>query len=717
VTAAPAGVTGLQRLFAPRSIAIVGASDSSGWATNIVANLDLVGFDGRVEMIHPGRPSAFGRPTRPRLTDLDDPVDLAFALVPPHAVASVLEDAGAAGIANLLVLAGGFGESGEAGRAAERGLAERAAALGVRLIGPNGLGFINTVARVAPYGLRITPPLARGPVGVLLQSGGLASNLLTFARAHAIGISLLVSMGNEAMLTTADVLEHLIEDEHTRVIAMFLEQIRDAARFLELAQRAQRAGKPIVALKVGRGAPGQKAAQAHTGALAADDRVVDAVLRQSGVIRVDCLEELLVTAGVLGYGEIPAGRRVGVVTGSGGACDLIADLAERHDIELPDFAQGTLAGLAAAFPPTASLHNPIDVTGFGLANGQQAATSEVDDALAIVSRDPNLDFIVFTGVSLPDNPAPEIRPLIERRLAALRAILDACPVPVISMTSLCTDLGPYSREKLTDHGIHVAAGIQFGMTALGHALWWADRRRDQSARDLLAPPDLGLLAVDRTGPRGTWSEWRARELLRSGDVPVVPARLVTSAEEAAAAAAALGFPVALKVCAADLAHKSDVGGVQLSIGSPAQARAAFARIQQAVATARPDAAVDGVLVAPMRSGGIELIVGVTVDAQFGPVLALGLGGIWTEAMADVSLRVLPVDEAEILAMLGELRAGAVLDGARGQAPVDRARLARVVHRIARCALSLGPALDAFEVNPLWARGSEIEALDVLCVTR
>lgn len=705
----------MERLFAPRSIAIVGASDSSGWATNIVANLDLVGFDGRLEMIHPARPSAFGRPTRPRLTDLDDPVDLAFALVPPHAVADVLEDAGAAGIANLLVLAGGFGEAGAAGRAAERRLAERAAVLGVRLIGPNGLGFINTVGRVAPYGLRITPPLARGPVGVLLQSGGLAANVLTFARAHATGISLLVSMGNEAMLTTADVLEYLIEDEHTKVIAMFLEQIRDAARFLDLARRAQQAGKPVVALKAGRGAAGQKAAQAHTGALAADDRVVDAALRQFGVIRADCLEELLVTAGLLGYCEIPAGRRAGVVTGSGGACDLIADQAERHGIELPDFAPGTLDALTAAFPPTATLHNPVDVTGFGLANGQQAATSEVDDALAIVSRDPNLDFIVFTGVSLPDNPAPAMRASIERRLAALRATLDACPVPVISMTSLCTDLGPYSRETLSGHGIHVAAGIQFGMTALGHALWWAGRRREQAAR--AARPDPGLFAADAAGRRGTWSEWRARELLRDGGVPVVPARLVTGAEEAVDAATAFGFPVALKVAAADLAHKSDVGGVQLSLESPERVRAALGRIQRDVTAARPDAALDGLLVAPMRSGGIELIVGVTVDAQFGPVLAVGLGGIWTELMADVSLRVLPVDETEVLAMLSELRASAILDGARGQAPVDRAQLARVIHRVARCALSLGPELEVLEVNPLWVSGAQMEALDVLCVTR
>jgi acyl-CoA synthetase (NDP forming) len=715
VTAVPSGVTELEQLFAPRSIAIVGASDSSGWASNIVANLDLVGFDGRVEMIHPARPSAFGRPTRPRLTDLHDPVDLAFALVPPHAVADVLEDAGAAGISNLLVLAGGFGESGAAGRAAELRLAERAAALGVRLIGPNGLGFINTTARVAPYGLRIAPPLAAGPVGVVLQSGGLAANLLTFARAHAIGISLLVSMGNEAMLTTADVLGHLIEDERTRVIAMFLEEIRDSTRFLELAQRAQRAGKPIVALKVGRSAPGQLAAQAHTGALAADDRVVDAALRQFGVIRVDCLEELMVTAGLLGYCEIPSGRRVGVVTGSGGACDLIADLADRHRIELADFAPATAAGLTAAFPPTASLRNPIDVTGFGLANAQQAATGEVDDALAIVSRDPNLDFIVFTGVSLPDNPAPEVAALLERRLAALRATLDTCPVPVISMTSLCTDLSPYSRRMLTDHGIHVAAGIQFGMTAVGHALWWADRRRSQAPGQ--AAPDPKPPTADFAARRGTWSEWQARELLGAGDVPLVPARLVTDAEEAADVAAALGFPVALKVAAADLAHKSDVGGVQLSIGSREQARASFERIKQSVTTARPDVAVDGVLVAPMRSGGTELIVGVTVDQQFGPVLAVGLGGIWTEAMDDVSLRVLPVDEAEIMTMLGELRASAVLDGGRGRQPVDRARLARVIHGVARCALSLGPALSAFEVNPLWMSGSEIEVLDVLCVTR
>jgi acyl-CoA synthetase (NDP forming) len=705
--------TGLDDLFAARSIAIVGGSEGSGWATNIVTNLEFVGFTGRLELVHPSRPTAFGRPTVKRLTDLVEPVDLAFALVPPQAVATVLEEAGAAGVPNLLVLAGGFGETGEAGRAHERQLAGRAAELGVRLIGPNGLGFINTHERVAPYGLRITPPLARGPVGVLLQSGGLASNVLNFARAHSIGVSLLVSMGNEAMLTTSDVLEHLIADEQTRVIAMFLEQIRDPQRFRVLARRAQVAGKPIVVLKVGRSVSGQNAALAHTGALAADDRIVDAALRQFGVIRVDSLEELLVTAGLFAYSEIPAGRRVGVVTGSGGACDLIADLADRNGIELPDFADETLAALAAAFPPSANLRNPIDVTGFGLAHGQQAATSEVDDALAIVSHDRNLDFIVFTGVSLPDNPAPEIRAGIGRRLSALRRTLDDCPIPVISLTSLCTDLGAYSREVLDDHGIHVAAGIHFGVTAIGHALEWSDRRRAQAdipISDTIAKNEL----VARTG---TWSEWQGRELLASADVAVVPARLARTAEEAAEALREFGAPVALKICTPDIAHKSDVGGVELSVRSADDVRAAFARMRAAVAGARPAANIDGVLVAPMRAGGVELIVGVTVDPHYGPVLTVGLGGVWTEALADVSLRLLPVADCEIDAMLDELRARTILDGGRGRPPVDRHTLVQAVAGIARAALSLGPALEAFEVNPLWASGRSVEALDVLCVTR
>jgi acyl-CoA synthetase (NDP forming) len=694
----------LAEFFAPRSIAMVGASEASGWSRFIVAASAAVGYPGPLLPVHPRHETVFGRPAVRSLRDLDEPADLAYILVPTHAVAEVIEDAGAAGVRNAVVLASGYREAGSAGRALEDDLVATAARHGIMLLGPNTLGFLNTAAKVAPFGLTVPLPLTAGPVGIALQSGALSSVLLAFARAQAIGVSTLASLGNEAMITTADVLDYLVADEHTKVICLFLEGIGDPRAFSAAAQRADEAGKPIVALKVGASQAGQQAALAHTGAIAGDDAVADAVLRQLNIIRVTSIESLLTTAALLGYQRWPAGRRMGVLTSSGGACDIIADQASAEGIEIPPFSPPTTAAIAAHLPDFAAVRNPLDCTGYVLANARTSALTAIDHALEAAIVDPGLDFVLSTGFSIPDARPPEVAAkLLEDRLAWVADRMRTAPIPVIPMSLTCTDVGAYPREVLGSHGIHLLPGMELGLQAIGNALRWVDGRG--SVRPLAGPP---------AGPVGkvtAWSEASGRDLLHSAGLPVVPGRLVHSADEAAAAARELDTPVALKINSARITHKSDIGGVLLNVAGDAAVRAGY---EQVVAAAAAHGGGSGVLVTSMRDGGVEVLAGVTMDPGFGPVLAVGVGGVFVEVLGDTSLRLLPAGPAEVRQMLGELKALPLLQGARGGSVADLDALARVIAGLGELASSVR-GLQALEVNPLWVRGGQIEALDVLVV--
>ncbi|HEU5391775.1 MAG TPA: acetate--CoA ligase family protein [Streptosporangiaceae bacterium] len=704
----------LREFFAPRSIALVGASDNSGWARLIVASCATTGFQGPLTAVHPKAASAFGLPVVRSLHDLPEPADLAFILAPVQAVESVLDDMGETGITNGVVLASGYREVGPDGRSLEDALVARAVANGVTILGPNCLGFVNAHTRSAPYALTLPPPLTAGPVGVALQSGALASVVLAFARAHAIGLSVLTSMGNEAMMKTADVLDYLVEDAATKVICLFLEEIGDPVAFAAVAEKADRAGKPIVALKVGSSPAGQQAAMAHTGSVAGDDAVVDAVLRQLNVIRVTSLEELLTTGAALGYSRWPGGRRMGVLTLSGGSCDIIADAASAQDLQIPAFAEETATKIGALLPSFASAQNPLDVTAFGtLANlsSRTGPLGVVDHALDIAVQDPNLDFVLFCGVTLPEVRPPDetMASALETRVEWLAGRMAAAPIPVIPAATTCMDVSAYGRGLLTKHGLTMLSGLDLGMTALGHMLRWAENRG--RVRAIAQAPAL---------PGGTtqtraWSEEAARRLLTASGVPVVPGGLAGSADEAVEISRQVGLPVALKICSAGITHKSDIGGVALGLASEAEVRAAYEKVR-AAGDAAPDAQVDGVLVTPMRTGGTELLAGVTVDPAFGPVLAVGLGGIWVELLRDTSLRLLPVDADEVKRMLGELRGLPLLQGARGTRPASLDAVAAAIAGLGRTALSLNGSLRALEVNPLWVNGDQVEALDVLVVT-
>jgi acyl-CoA synthetase (NDP forming) len=704
---APAEVA---RLFNPRAVALIGATDKSRWSWSVFGNLKLHGFQGPVYLVNPRGIPVHGEQSYARVADLPEPVDLAFVMVPTSAVLPVLAEVADAGIPSVVLLTSGFAEVGEAGAELERQVVDLARRRGLTILGPNGNGYINAAAGITPYGLAIDTPLLSGPVGVVLQSGALASAVLTFAQTRNLGVSLLVSMGNESMMSMTDVMRYLIDDDATRVIALFIESVRHPAEFLALAREALAKGKPVVAVKVGRSQTGARVARAHTGSLVGDDAVVDAVFRRSGVIRVDSLEDLIITAGLLaGTGPLP-GNRFGFVTASGGASEIIADRSEDEDIEVPEFAPETVQRLRAVLPEFGAAHNPVDVTGYILVNRDL-----LRNALAAVQDDPGLDALVLVS-DLPRTAPPDPAPIIElyRQTSEL---LRASSKPVVVMGNTLTEITAFGRDVASQAGYPgVLGGIEHGLTALGRAARWSELHRE-AVRDGLQPgagvpqPELDVSAQ----PGSTWSEHRAAGFLNAHGIPVVPSALVTSAEAAAAAADAVGYPVVVKLAADGIEHKSDIGGVRIGLGTKADVLAAYAEVVSAGRAAGAD--VQGALVQPMRSGGIELLVGIVTDPAWGQVLAVGLGGVWVEILRDTALSVLPVDRDQVRRSLRSLRGARLFDGPRGTEKADLDAVADAITALAALAQRLGDRLEALEINPLLVRGSQVEALDALITWR
>ena len=697
----------LQTFLRPSSIALVGATDNSRWSVATYENLKRFEFPGPIYMVNPNREIVHGHRAFKSVSELPQPADLVFVMVTTQRVLGVVQEAAAMGSKNFVILTAGFSEVGQEGIRLEQELLTFANAHQLVLLGPNGNGFINITDHITPYGLRIVPPLTPGPVGVVLQSGALASAVMTFAQAHAIGLSLLVSMGNEAMLSVTDIVDYLLDDEATKVVALFLESIRQPQELRRLAAKARARHKPIVVLKIGRSEISARTAFAHTGALVGNDEINDAVFGQLGIIRVHSLEDLLITAGLAGYcGALP-GRRLGVVTPSGGACDILSDLAQQENIVLPDFAPETIQALEAILPPFSTAHNPLDVTGYVVIDGTLQMR-----ALDIVGRDPNLDFILYlTSIEAVRELDTAAQDLIFEQYKVLANTIRAASLPVVLVSNTALDLTPAAQTVVERTGLHFVAGMAHGIRALGRLLWWSAQQRASSSQveaETVPPPQ-----VTAEPHRGNWSEARARTLLQTADIPVVPGLLAKSEDEAVEAAQSLGFPVVLKIQSADILHKSDVGGVALNLDTGEAVSQSYQKMLKQVQTAQLQATIEGVLVSPMRKGGTELLVGIVRDAVWGLVLTVGLGGIWTEALKDTSVRVLPVTQAEIETMLGELRGAVLLKGGRGQTAVDLQTLSGVIHRLSLLALELGSQLNALEVNPLLVSAAGIEVLDVL----
>ncbi|MFI6450489.1 acetate--CoA ligase family protein [Streptosporangium amethystogenes] len=701
--AAAALTRDLGGFFAPRRVALIGASESSGWTRLVLAGTDLSAGLDDVVLVNPRRGTVHGRRAVPSLDALDVPVDLAFVMVGPDQVADVVEQALAAGTRDFVVLSAGLGEAGPRGEERQRRLVELCVAGGARLLGPNVSGFVNATDGVRLFGLPVPDGLPAGRVGVVMQSGGLATHVLSLARNWGTGLSLLVTTGNEAVITATDAIDHLVDDEATDVIAVFLESVRDPAAFRATALRAAERGKPIVALHVGSSSLGREAALSHTGALVGDHASTVAALEDLGVVPVRSIEDLVATAALLGrHPRGLRGRRLAVVAASGGACELIADAAEPLDFTLPPFAGPLAKALVEEMPAFADVQNPLDVTGFVVKAADLPFTAT---RLVAEHGSDDYDVTILQSVVLPTAPGPDEDEVRARFGRLAQAIRDS-PVPVVLQTGAVFALSPFALEIVRENDLVILPGIAAGMTALDRSARYAELLpRALRDRSPVAPVTGGAVS-------GTAASELERLLVECG-VPVPPSRLARTADEAAEAAAELGFPVVLKVISEDVPHKSDVGGVVLDLRDPDAVRTAFEKMLAEVTSRLPDAVLDGALVAPMRPAGVELLVSVINDPNWGPLLTVGSGGVLTELLEDVVVRPLPVAERDIPGLLSELRVSRLLGGFRGSAPADLARVAAAVHGVQRLATTLGPELRAVEVNPLWVHGDRVEALDLL----
>jgi acetate---CoA ligase (ADP-forming) len=690
----------LRALLSPQSVAIVGASDRLGWSSGAFGNFARLGFDGALHLVNRNGGVVHGREAVKSCVGIGEPVDLAIMLVGARSLAPALEDVAAAGIPHAVVLAAGFGETGEHGAGLQQELVEVCRELGVTCVGPNCLGFVNVVDRAPAWAGMMPVRLMSGGVAIVSQSGATASEIATYAVTQDIGLSHIISTGNEAMVDAIAMSAAVLEDERVRALAIFTESIRNTQRFRALAARAAELEKPIVMMKVGTSALAAEIALTHTGALVGDDRLVDAALRQWGVVRVHSLEELAITAGLLARtGALPPGG-LGVVSISGGACDIIADRAELVGLPLPALAQTTQACFKELIPEYVTPRNPLDITGAASENPQLFA-----DALRVMADDPSVAAVAAVHILPSEGRAERFKPRLELIAPALAAAEYGFLVDPISR-----DIDAFTAGVLEELRVPYAlTGLRDSVDAFANAMrWsaWLRRPRAPSASE-------GELELD---DRGHWSEARGLELLAEHGVPVVPWQLARTADEAVAAARDLGYPVVAKVVAPEILHKSDIGGVVLGLATDDDVREAFERVTT-VGASVPGAHVEGAVVAAMRSGGLELIVGVVDDAQWGPALAVGLGGVWVHVLDDTSVRLLPVSDRDVREMIDDLRGRALLDGVRGTPAADVDRLVATITAFAHLAERLGPRLASIEINPLRVDGAIVEALDAVVVWR
>jgi acyl-CoA synthetase (NDP forming) len=693
--------TGLARMFDPRSVVLVGATDRSTWSKMAFDNLKLLGFAGKVHLVSRSGGMVHGQQAFRTAAEIGEPVDVALLMVPNPAMGDALRDIAAAGIRSAVVLAGGFAETGDEGRKLQDEMVATAHALGIRLLGPNCLGFINfNSGAVCWTGSMRTPPL-KGGISIVSQSGAVGTVMKHFAHQHGIGLNVVAATGNEAALGLAEVVEHLVEDPATKVIAIFAEAVRDTRLFRSAAERALRVGKPIVILKVGRSELTMQAAQSHTGALVGDDNVFDGVCRQLGLVRVRSIEELMFTAALLEKtGALPPGG-VAVLSASGGMGELAADYAHLEGVPLSALAPATLDALRNILPPMATPANPLDLTGAVVGNPDLFRL-----CMEALQDDPAVSVLVCI-FDVPTANNGDWAPFAVGSLEAIGKFKPGGRAKFLVVSNTVKTVSDRSREEIANAQLpYFAGGLDNAVRGLKHAADWSARQRDARHGAVAMPVRKPPAALPR-------SERESIVYLRDCGVPVVPQVLATDAAQAVAAAREMGSPVVLKIASPDIAHKTEVGGVLLNLSGDEAVAAGFRKIMDAAAAAMPHAKLEGVLVAPMRGQGLELFAGVRLDAQWGPVIALGLGGVWIEALKDVSLRLLPVTPQDVAGMLMELRGARLLQGFRGALPVDIAALSQAVARIGDAALALGPTLDTLEVNPLLAAGGRIEALDAL----
>jgi acetyl coenzyme A synthetase (ADP forming)-like protein len=715
----------LEALFAPKSVAVIGAStkpDSLGRA--VFKNILFHGYTGVVYPVNPKAKSILGVKAYPSVLDIPDEIDLAVIIVPAIAVANVLEECGRKGVRAAIVISAGFKEIGEEGAQRERELQQIAQRYGIALLGPNCLGIINTDPAVS-LNATFAPGMPRqGNIAFISQSGALGVAALEYAQRQKIGLSKFISIGNKADLHENHLLDYLKDDPLSDVILLYVEDLEDPQGFHRLATEitSERPKKiPILAIKSGRTLEGAKAATSHTGALAGSDEVYDSIFMQSGVLRVETIEELFdyaiafaqqplphLTRSLYASGEGQGEVKIAIVTNAGGAGILATDAAVRHGVQLAEFTEETVRKLRELLPPTVNVANPVDMTG-------EPNEQRYETVVRTVLEDPNVAGVVVIA-------APHILMSLENIARHIvRAVQEIhTEKPVLACLMAVTDARP-AIEILEEANIpHYSFPERAAraLAAMARYREWVHRPRTEYRvfTDVQIEQARETIARAKRQGRSLLLEPEAHDVLKAYGFPVLQYRFAKSEDEALQAAREIGYPVVLKIVSPDIAHKVDVGGVKLGIHSDAELRDSYRQMLADVQKAKPDARIFGVFVQEFIKGGKETILGLKRDPLFGPLLMFGLGGIYVEALRDVTFRIAPIRELGVHRMIRQIRGFKILEGFRGEPPSDIDAIAECLARLSQLATQLEEIVE-LDINPLvvFERGRGARVVDARIV--
>jgi acetyltransferase len=690
--ASPSPVGSLDSILKPQRIAVIGASRTPNTiGYRIVSNLVRHGFSGAVYPVNPKAAAVHALPAWPSILEVPHTPDVAVIAVPKEHVLEVAEESGRRGVRALVVISAGFREVGGEGIERERALLEIVRRHGMRLVGPNCMGMINTDPAISMNATFASPMPPFGRAGFVSQSGALGVSVLDYATEFGIGIAQFVSMGNKPDVSGNDLLLQWEHDPQIGVILMYVENFGNPRRFLEIASRITRS-RPIIVVKAGRSAVGARAASSHTGALAASESAVDALLQQAGVLRAGSIEELFDMAMAFSVLRPPRSRHTAVVGNSGGPGVLAADALEERGLDLVEFTPGTVGRLQPLFPPEASIRNPLDMiasadpAGYRIALDAVLADERVDAAVAIFTPPLGVDSSAVANAiggvaqSHPDKPVLAVLMGRERLPEAKRELQLAGVPAYIFPESAARALGALAR---------------YGEMSVRRSTISELPLLPREARTRTAE----IIACARRENRLKLTEQEALAVVEAYGVRTIGSAVATSPDEAVCLAESIGYPVVLKVVSPQVVHKSDVGGVHLNVGDAATVRAAYASILERVQAAVPDARIEGILVQRQSAPGRELIVGITRSAGFGGMVMVGLGGTFVEVLRDVAFRIAPIGMEDAREMLLSLRGAAILGAMRGQPAVPIERIQDILVRVGMLAAE-HPDIAELDVNPL-----------------
>lgn len=700
----------LHPLFKPKTVAVLGAS-TSPYKIGYLQVKSLVDgqFEGDIFPIHPSADNIAGLTCYPSLSAVPKPIDLVIFCVGYEQIQAGLEDCAANNVKSAIIFASGFSEAGAEGQQLQQQLAALAKQHGIRVVGPNCVGLVNTsnglIGTFTPSILSVKREGKQG-VGYISQSG--AFGILTYMAAakHGVLFNYFVSSGNEMESTFEDFLEYMVHDDETTVISGYLEGAKNPEKLKQLAEQALIKKKPIILMKTGRSDAGSRAAASHTGSLAGSDQMYDAFFKQYGIIRAEDFDDIIAISKLFQPDRLPTGKNTVIITSSGGRGINEADRCESYGLNIIELSEQTQAAIYEHLPSYASVHNPIDLTAAASVSNPEYYLHPMKALLA----DSEVDNIIFTEFPyMWTAETPELQQFIELCNASDKTVL-VCPFPLNEQMTY-----PAATPTLVANGISVIPTDLNPIRALAKLVDYSERIREEKSGATASEQRVDISDLVTYGQQ--LSEAEAGEVLKRYNIPTVERHIVNSEEEAVEKARAIGYPVVLKIDSPDIPHKTEADAIRLNVMNDDEAIAAFNEIMLNSHIYDPGANLNGVSVQPMLDAGVEIIIGAHNDPTFGPVIMAGLGGIFVEVFKDVAFKVAPLTRTDAEDLLNELKGNAILQGARGKAPVDREAIIDVLLNVSRLMTEQEDLIQELDINPIIAYENGVKAADCMIAAK